>query len=125
MNFKDSRLQEATLQELQLEMISRVQFNNCDGEHIVADLLDNIELWESVMMDAGCGSMVHLRDLPLNQWNVDTLFIVAVDGVSAEKLARMAENWNPDSIDLLYESATDDLLGGTDEEQRVVVIWWD
>jgi hypothetical protein len=125
MDFKSARLQEATLQELQLEMIRRVRHNDCDGQRIVADLLDHQELWESVMMDAGCGSMVHLRDLPFNQWNVDTLFIVASDGKSAEKLARLAEDWNPDNIDLLYETATDDLLGGTDDEQRVVVVWWE
>jgi hypothetical protein len=79
-------LGEATAQDIQLELIRRWQFNAFDGERVAAKLLEHRDLWESVMMDrlalSGFGDLpamglIKLRDLPYNEWNVDTLYMLA------------------------------------------------
>src|SRR5205809_6162417 len=88
-------LTEASVQEIQLELIRRTQFNAFDGERVVAALERHQELWEAALMDRPCFSdadrlppagLIKLRDLSQNIWNVDTLYILCPDAGSARRL---------------------------------------
>jgi hypothetical protein len=123
MQFKELWLVEATMQELYLEMISRSRFNNFDGKRIVEDLLAHRDLWLSVIMDSHAG-LVHLRDLPDNRWNVSLMYIMAANEGKAQQIEKLADTWNADTVEVLSEEDSNDLLGGSDDE-RIVVVWWD
>ncbi len=118
-------LTEATVQDIQLELIRRTQHNSFDGEQVHRDLLERRDWWEAVMLD-GQHSLIKLRDLPGNDWNVDTLFILATDGSSAHRLAELAETWAADTVEVHGEEATQRELGSSYlEHQRLVSFWWD
>src|SRR5437762_9537039 len=80
---EDLPLTEASVQEIQLELMRRRSFNFFDGPKIVASLRKHRHLWQAVLMDRlGFVSkegghlnwgMIKLRDLPKNYWNVDDL----------------------------------------------------
>src|SRR5437879_4025000 len=93
-------LTEATVQEIQLELIRRTQYNAFDGERVVAALTAHRDLWEAVLMDRFGFSnpgrlpsmgLIKLRDLSGNFWNVDTLYVLCPDAASARQLAEIAE----------------------------------
>ena len=130
----DKRLTEATVQEIQFELIRRSQFNAFYGERVVSALLTHQDLWEAVIMDSFCfsnpgklpsGGLIKLRDLPHNHWNVDTLYILTPDTNSAHRLAQIAEEWagmvrvfdDPENVQ--------HALGGTPGKRAVVSVWWD
>jgi hypothetical protein len=129
-------LREASYQEIQLELIRRRKFNAFDGERVVATLLEHRDLWEAVMMERLAVSnpgrlpvlgMVKLRDLPADEWNVDTLYILTRNTDDAERLAEIIrmEKWgglvdvhsDPDDVDCA--------LGGAEVGQAVVAVWWE
>ena len=130
-------LRDATAQEIQLELIRRHTYNAFNGERVAASLLRHRDLWKAVMMDRFCLSnpgnlprmgLIKLRDLPHNDWNVDTLYILAPDKESARRLAAIAETeaWGGE---VCVHDAADDVdgaLGGSyPREQAIVSIWWD
>ena len=121
---ESSRLTEATVQEIQLELIRRHQHNYFEGEKVAADLMAHREWWEAVLMDASAG-LVKLRDLADNFWNVDTLYILATNEHSARRLAELGERWLADTVAVYDEEETNWELGGGIEEQRLVTMWWD
>jgi hypothetical protein len=123
MQFKEMWLVEASVQELYLEMISRSSFNSFNGKRVVEDLLAHRDLWLSVIMDSHAG-LTHLRDLPSNRWNVSLMYIMAPTEDEARQLEKLAETWQADTIEVMSEEDSDDLLGGCDDE-RIVVVWWD
>src|SRR5207253_387024 len=93
-------LTEASVQEIQLELIRRTRFNAFDGERVVAALERHRDLWEAVLMDRSCFSdpgrlplagLIKLRDLSHNYWNVDTLYILCPDAARARRLGELAE----------------------------------
>ena len=128
-------LSEATVQELQLELIRRTQFNAFHGEKIYQALLAHRELWQAVMLDRFCFSnpgklpsagLIKLRDLQDNLWNADTLYILTPDIASARQLAHIAEDrWggmaqvhdDPDEVARA--------LGSGYPEPVIVSVWWD
>jgi serine protease inhibitor len=129
-------LSEATAQDIQLELIRRWQYNAFDGERVAAKLWEHRDLWEAVMMDRLALSnpgrlpamgLIKLRDLPYNEWNVDTLYILAPDKEAAKKLAEIfnMENWG--GMVQVHDDPrdVDSALGGGREERAVVAIWWD
>lgn len=128
------RLDEATVQQIQLELIRRHQYNNFEGEKVFADLMAHRDWWEAVLMDTyglasvrglpGAG-LIKLRDLADNFWNVDTLYILARDERCAHRLAALGEKWLADSAIVLSEEDTYRALGGSWGERRLVVMWWD
>ena len=119
-----SRLTEATVQEIQLELIRRHQHNYFEGEEVAADLMAHQEWWEAVLMDTSAG-LVKLRDLKKNLWNVDTLYILTTNEHGARRLARLAERWLADTVTVYDEEETNSELGGGIEQQRLVTMWWD
>src|SRR4051812_26193705 len=93
-------LTEATVQEIQLELIRRTRYNAFDGERVYAALVRHRELWEAVLMDRpglshgalSAAGLIKLRDLSDNYWNVDTLYILCPDTASARRMADYAES---------------------------------
>src|SRR5437764_1253701 len=81
-------LRDATVQEIQLEIIRRTSFNALDGEKVYASLLRNRELWRACLLDRPglpdyqtprrllASGLIKLRDLEDNFWNADHLFIL-------------------------------------------------
>lgn len=45
------RLRDATVQDIQLELIRRTTFNALDGERVCASLLKHRQLWTAVLLD--------------------------------------------------------------------------
>ncbi|MCB0064684.1 MAG: hypothetical protein KDE19_21320 [Caldilineaceae bacterium] len=95
-------LRNATVQEIQLELIRRTLPGWVDGERIVTDLLTHRDLWEAAMLDRFCFSnpgklprtgLIKLRDLPENFWNADTLYVLTPTVEHARALLPLAEEW--------------------------------
>jgi len=116
-----------TIQDIQLELIRRQQFNRFDGQRITQDLLAQRTLWEAVLLDRPCNfDLIKLRDLSSNHWNTDMLFILAVNESSAYQLKELGQQWLADSIDILDADATSRELGIIPSDARSLVeMWWD
>ena len=129
-------LAEATVQEIQLELIRRRMFHAFDGQRVVDCLMQHCDLWEAVMMDRLAISqpgalptmgLMKLRDFPKDEWNVDTLYIVTRSKEDAEKLAEIfnKREWGG-MVDLhTDQEEVDNALGGAKPGQAIVSIWWD
>ena len=132
-------LRDATVQEIQLELLRRTSHNALNGEKVYASLTKHRELWRSALLDRpGVADytaprtlfmlgLIKLRDLPHNDWNADTLFILTDTMAKAKKMARIAkeESWAGEIR--LYENRQemDRALGGYDDEYGLLSIWWD
>ena len=78
-------LRDATVQDIQLELIRRTRFNEFDGEYICNILQRYSGIWRAVLLDRTgvpnyrepgrllMGGQIKLRDLDTNIWNADTL----------------------------------------------------
>ena len=78
-------LRDASVQEIQLELIRRTHFNAFEGERIYASLMKHRSLWLAVLLDRPgmanhdepglllISGLIKLRDLPDNLWNADIL----------------------------------------------------
>ncbi len=132
-------LAEATVQDIQLELIRRTRFNAFDGPRILASLLAHRDLWEAVLLDRfGLSgrdrpgglpaiSLIKLRDLSDNIWNADKLFILTPDTASAHRLVEVieAEDWGGEKPQVFEGEDVDRALGGGEEGQAIVTVWWD
>jgi hypothetical protein len=133
-------LREATVQEIQLELIRRTRFNAFDGERIYANLMKHRAYWKAVLLDRpGMANyrkrrhlftmgLIKLRDLDDNIWNTDKLFILTAKREQAVQLARIIEeeDWggekpivHDDQEEIEYALG----LGG--EEYGLLTTWWD
>jgi hypothetical protein len=130
---------DATVQELQLELLRRTSFNMLNGERIARSLLAHRDLWRSVMFDRkpywtiyyehlSPSWLIKMRDMQYNIWNADCLFILT----DVEKLPRMrevieTEEWCGDVE--IYDNKDDvERALGTGREKvqsAIIVVWWD
>jgi hypothetical protein len=129
-------LGEASVQDIQLELIRRRNFHLFDGQRIADCLLQHRNLWEAVMMDrlaiSQPGSLptlglMKLRDIPQDEWNVDTLYILARSKEDAKSLAEILNKrqWGG-MVDVHADhEEVDNALGGAKPGQAIVSIWWD
>ena len=129
-------LSEAGIQEIQLELIRRRQFNAFDGQRVVDCLQQHRDLWEAVMMERLALShpgglptlgLMKLRDLSKDEWNVDTLYILTSNRENAERLAEIfsLRQWGG-MVDIHTQwDEVDSALGGAKPGQAIVSIWWD
>src|SRR3954453_17755676 len=81
-------LRDASVQDIQLELLRRTSFNALDGERVCASLLKHRDLWRAALLDRPgvanyaepglllMGGLIKLRDLADSIWNADTLFIL-------------------------------------------------
>ena len=129
-------LTEASAQEIQLELIRRWKFNCFDGEKVVASLRRHRGLWRAALMDRlGVRSsdilpamhLIKLRDLPKNEWNVDTLVVLTPDLESARVLAKISEdeNWIADDARVIEDESERSSALGTSHPDYIVSFWWD
>ena len=133
-------LREATVQEIQLELIRRTKFNAFDGERIYASLIKHRAYWQAVLLDRpGLANyekprhllmmgLIKLRDLDDNIWNADQLFILTAKREQAVQLARIIEeeDWGGEQP-IIYDDQQeiDSALGVGRQEYGLLSIWWD
>jgi hypothetical protein len=132
-----SLLRDATVQDIQLELIRRHRYNEFDGQRVYDFLMKHRDLWRAVIMDrlgyvsknetgANWG-LIKLRDLPVNRWNVDTLIFMTDSAATAEQLARLLDEAGLGGEKAVVESheTTCAALGVYPCEQGLVSVWWD
>jgi hypothetical protein len=140
---KDKRrrsLSEATVQEIQFELMRRASFNAFDGSRVIASLRRHADLWEAVLMDnrpywqkdryqLPPGWLIKLRDLGGDCWNVDTLFILAPNTESAKKLAEAIKEEDWGGMTKVYgdenRAEIERTLGSGPDQRAIVTVWWD
>lgn len=122
---KSPLLREATVQDIQLELLRRTCFNALDGERVYASLLNHRHLWTAALRDRPgvpdysepghllIAGLIKLRDLPDNIWNADTLFLLTPTRQGAQELARVAdaEDWGTRPGDLDGQQFARDFAG--------------
>ena len=97
-------LEQASVQEIQLELVRRALEPLDDRPSGVADWLEeNPERWEAVLIDRIClrpkldhpplGYLVKLRDLPSDEWNCDLLWLLTKDKSLVEEFADRELDW--------------------------------
>lgn len=110
------------VQQLHLQLLRHCRFNEFYGERIADDLVDHPDLWDAAMV-CRLESLIALRDIPYNQNNSDTLYIIAARG-KATALKALAKKWSADCVNFLSDEETMKLLG-TSEHLKVLECWWD
>jgi hypothetical protein len=132
-------LREATVQEIQLELIRRSSFNAFDGEKVAASLLDHRDLWLAALLDHPglpdytrpgtllLSGLIKLRDVHDNYWNVDTLFVLTQTPDSARQLARIVKKEQWGGMLRVYEDQSElgHALGCYGKEYGLLRVWWD
>lgn len=132
-------LRDAAVQEIQLELLRRTNFNALDGERVAGSLLKHRDLWLSFLLDRpGLANyaepsrllmmgLIKLRDLPDDFWNSDTLFILTPTHAQARELARIAEeeDWAGEVYVYKNQEEIDRALGTGRDEYGLVSVWWD
>jgi hypothetical protein len=132
-------LRDASVQDIQLELLRRTRFNALDGERVCASLLKHHHLWLAALLDRPgvadytrpdrllLAGLIKLRDLPDNIWNVDTLFLLTPTHRDAVQLARIAEEegWGDEVRVYDDQAEIDRAVGAGRLGYGFVSIWWD
>lgn len=135
----DVTLRDATMQELQLEVIRRRRFNGYDGEKVYAILMRHRHLWRAALLDSlgqlhferpgnlPMGGLIKLRDLDRNLWNADHLFVLTHTRTGAEEMAAAFEAAEIEAMPRVHvdQEETDMALGVMREEYGLLNVWWD
>ena len=122
----------ATVQDIHLELIRRSEHNAFHGERILADLLAHRQDWQAVLFDTyGLATdrelparLLKLRDMPYNDYNADTLYILAVNTEAAHRLTALAEPWGAEPH-IYNQEDTERALGTGCTNECLVQMWWD
>jgi hypothetical protein len=132
-------LRDATVQDIQLELLRRAKWNALDGQRVIRSLLEHRELWLAVLLDRPgvanyakptlllMGGLIKLRDLPDNFWNADTLFILTQTHVHARRLAQIIEeeDWGGEVRVVENQEEIDSALGTGRDDYGLLSVWWD
>jgi hypothetical protein len=133
-------LRDATVQEIQVELIRRTNFNQLDGDKIYTGLMAHRDLWHAVLVDrVGLPNkqdlrllftfgLIKLRDLPVDFWNADSLFILTETHDQARQWNRIAEEegWQANDVHVYEDQQEiDRALGISTQNNGLVEIWWD
>jgi hypothetical protein len=122
----------ATVQDIHLELIRRSEHNAFHGDRVLEDLLIHRQDWQAVLFDTyGLATdrglptrLLKLRDMPYNDYNADTLYILAIDEAAAHRLATLAELWGGEPH-IYSQAETERALGTSCVTECLVQIWWD
>ena len=68
--------------------------------------------------------LLKLRDMASNDYNADTLYILAIDEAAAHRLATLAEAWGAEPL-IYSQEDTERALGTNCAIERLVQMWWD
>jgi len=132
-------LRDATVQDIQLELLRRTSFNALDGEKVVASLLKHRHLWVACLLDRIgypnyaeptdllMSGLIKLRDLSENFWNADKLFILTSTRDQAERMAQVAhdDEWGGEVRVYKDQVEMDRALGTGRQEFGLLSVWWD
>ncbi|HET6250352.1 MAG TPA: hypothetical protein VFE47_21880 [Tepidisphaeraceae bacterium] len=132
-------LRDASVQDIQLELLRRSAYNAMNGQRVADSLLRHRDLWISALLDRqGLPDydnpgrllrmgLIKLRDLPENIWNADTLFIHTATHDKARQLARIAEDeeWCGEVVLIESQEEIDGALGTGRDEYGMLYVWWD
>ena len=132
-------LRNATVQDIQLELLRRTTFNALNGDQVRDSLLKHRHLWHATLLDrAGVpnyadpghlltAGLIKLRDLPDNLWNADTLFVLTPTRLAAEQLMAVAEveDWDGEATVYTDQEDMDRALGTGRQEYGLLSVWWD
>lgn len=122
----------ATVQDIHLELIRRSEHNAFHGERVLADLLAQRQDWQAVLFDTyGLATdrglparLIKLRDMAANDYNADTLYILAVSEEAAHRLAALADAWGAEPH-IYSQEETESALGTGGANVCLVQMWWD
>jgi hypothetical protein len=122
----------ATVQDIHLELIRRSEHNAFHGARVLADLLTHRQDWQAVLFDTyGLATdyglparLLKLRDMAYNDYNADTLYILAVNETAAQRLTALAESWGAEP-QVYSQEETERALGTSCDNERLVQMWWD
>jgi len=114
-------------QKFQLDLISRTNFNLCDGKRVAELLEENRSLWRAVMMPL---DLISLRDMEDSVWHADTLYIYVEEGYQFQLEELVKEQFNADEVQWIGGSSAVDIMGasgeGFEERSEVILsVWWD
>jgi hypothetical protein len=124
-------LRDASVQEIQMELIRRTQFNAMDGGKVAASLERHRHLWLAALLDrpgvGGLPGLIKLRDLPGNHWNADTLYVLTRTPAQAQALARIIEDegWGEEIFVYSNQDEIGRALGTGGQEWGLLSVWWD
>ena len=132
-------LRDASVQDIQLELIRRTTFNMFDGQRVCELLHQHRRLWRAVLLDQPgvpnyaspsrllTGGLIKLRDLEDNIWNADTLFVLTHTAAQARELATVFDQADMGAMPRVHEDMdkTDMALGTGREEYGLLTVWWD
>jgi hypothetical protein len=132
-------LRDATVQDIQLELLRRTSFNALDGEKVCASLLRHRHLWLAALLDRPgvpnytepgfllTSGLIKPRDLSDNLWNADTLFILTRTRAQAQELMRIIqdEDWGGEVQVYERQGEIDRALGTGRQEYGLLSVWWD
>jgi hypothetical protein len=132
-------LRDASVQDIQLELLRRTRFNALDGERVHASLKKHRDLWLGALLDRPgvanyaepsrllMSGLMKLRDLSHNIWNADTLFILTPTREAADQLARIAEEegWGGEVQVYRDQAEIDRALGTGRQPYGLLSVWWD
>jgi hypothetical protein len=132
-------LRDASVQEIQLELLRRSSWNALDGERVYASLMKHRALWLAVLLDRPgianyaepslllMSGLIKLRDLPDNFWNADTLYILTATHAQARKLAQIVEDedWAGEVVVYKHQDEIDRALGTGRDDFGLLSVWWD
>src|SRR5437660_9258561 len=132
-------LRDASVQDIQLELLRRTRFNALDGERVCASLLKHRRLWLAALLDRPgvpdytqpgrllMAGLIKLRDLPDDLWNADTLFVLTPTHREANELARIAEeeDWGGEVRVYPDQGEIDRAVGAGRMGYGLVSVWWD
>jgi hypothetical protein len=122
----------ATVQDIHLELIRRSEHNAFHGARVLQDLLAHRQDWQAVLFDTyGLATdrglparLITLRDMASNDYNADTLYILAVNAEAAQRLAALAESWGAEPY-MYSQEETERALGTSRDNACLVQMWWD
>ncbi len=132
-------LRNATVQEIQLELIRRTCFNAMDGRIVFDGLLRHRDLWRAAILDRpglpdpdrpdhlARMSLIKLRDLSRNVWNADTLFLLTPSPEHARTLKSIAEteDWGAEVSTIDDREEIEGPLGCFPSTSGLLILWWD
>src|SRR5258708_970004 len=109
------RLRDATVQDIQLELIRRTKFNTFDGERVCELLHTHRGLWRAVLSDQPgvpnyimpgtllTSGLIKRRDLEYNIWNADKLFVLTKTAADARALADAFDQADMGAMPRVYD----------------------
>ena len=112
-------------QQIQLDIITKTNFNLFNGRKLAAWLKENHKMWHAVLLPL---DLISLRDMADGHWHADTLYIYPEDGYQFNLEEVLREQFGADEIRWIGGESAGDMLGTSEVDDKSYVIleaWWD